>query len=185
MIERDIPKPPTATNETIALSGSVDAPLGTVEEISEPRYRPLKELYAYWLAKKGSRIAPSRSTIIPSEIRALLPTIALVDVIGDPPRFCFRLFGTGLAEAYGQDLTGKFLDEIDLNGIATDILRQAERVIKACCIQVSRDRFTKRDGRHVEYERIALPLSNDGQTMDIILVGFLIEVAFGGRRGVM
>jgi hypothetical protein len=152
---------------------------GIVEELPEPSHKSLKALHAYWLSKKGSRIAPPRSAIKPAEIASLLPTIALIDVIGEPPRFCFRLFGTGLAAAYGRDLTGKFLDEIDIDSIDTKILRQAENMVRNCRVRVARDRFTKRDGRHIEYERISLPLSNDGSTVNMILVGYFIETAYG------
>ena len=55
---------------------------------------------------------PPRSAIRPDEIVKQLPSVALLDVVGDPPRFRFRLFGTQLVAAYGQDLTGKFVDEI-------------------------------------------------------------------------
>lgn len=180
MIRSNTPKDPKVTKEIIALPVSADAPVGRVEELSEPCHPQLKELYAYWLSKKGSRIAPPRSAIKPSELRSLLPTIALIDVIGDPPRFCFRLFGTSLAAAYGQDLTGKFLDEIDIDHIDIEVLRQAEEVVLKCNVQTGRVLFTKRDGRHIEYERIALPLSNDGRTVNMILVGYVIDAAYGG-----
>jgi hypothetical protein len=155
---------------------------GTTQKLSEPQHQSLKDLYAYWISKKGIRRAPPRSAIIPAEIVPLLPTLALIDVIGSPPRFCFRLFGTGLVEAYGQDLTGKFLDEIDLDSINVPILHQAAKVARECCVHMDRDCFTKRDGRHLEYERIALPLSEDGSNVNMILFGHFVEKAYGGLR---
>src|SRR5690242_1319194 len=73
---------------------------GVIEEISAPNHKSLNDLYAYWLAKRGSRIGPSRSVIRPEDLAPLLPNLALADVVGDPPRFRFRLFGTNLARAY-------------------------------------------------------------------------------------
>jgi len=93
-----------------------DSPDSQFQELLEPTHRSLKDLHAYWLSKKGSRNAPPRSAIRHDEIVNLLPTIALLDVVGEPPRFRFRLFGTRLVAAYGQDLTGKFVDEIDVGG---------------------------------------------------------------------
>jgi hypothetical protein len=153
--------------------------LGSVVQETEPRHQALRDLHAYWLAKKGTRIAPPRSAIQPEEIVPLLPNLALVNVIGDPPRFRFRLFGTALAAAYGQDLTGKFFDEVDLDLVSEEILRGAAEVVRDCCISVVRSRFTKhRDGRHVEYERITLPLSDDGRTVNMLLCGYAVEKAY-------
>lgn len=164
------------------MSGTISGGIpqtGTVEELSEPSHPSLRKLYGYWLSKKGSQIAPPRSAINPAEVTSLLPTIALIDVVGDPPRFRIRLFGTGLVAAYGRDLTGKFLDEIDLDAIDVEILSQATKVAQECHVRMARERFTKQDGRRIECERIALPLSNDGRTVNMILVGYVIEKAYG------
>jgi hypothetical protein len=150
-----------------------------VEELSGPRHQRLKDLHAYWHSKKGSLLAPPRSAIRPEEIVALLPYLALVDVIGNPPRFRFRLFGTELVDAYGQDVTGKFLDEIDLSSITAEVTRQVTRIIAERRPQSVRVRFTKqRDGRFLEYERLGLPLSEDGTTVNMLFLGFVIEKAF-------
>ncbi len=154
---------------------------GSTEELSEPLHQSLKDLLAYWLSKKGERMAPPRSAINPADIVRHLPTIAIINVTGDPPRFSYRLFGTALAEAYGQDLTGRFLDEVDLDHISLAVLRQVEKVVREGCVSVHRDSFTKRDGRYLEYERICLPLSDDGRIVNMILIGHFIEKAFGTR----
>jgi hypothetical protein len=151
------------------------------EELSQPTHQSLRDLHAYWLSKKGTRKAPARSAIDPDEMVKLLPSIAMLDVVGDPPRFRFRLFGTRLATAYGQDLTGKFVDEIDVGGrIPPELLARAAKVVRQCCIDVGRSQYTKKsDQRRVEYERILLPLSEDGETVNMILCAYAIETAFG------
>ena len=154
---------------------------GSAEELSQPIDPSLRELYLYWLDKKGSRIAPPRSEIQPRQMRWMLGKLALIEVIGVPARFRFQLFGTDLTHAYGQDLTGKFLDEVDLDLIGPTISSQAEKVLRECRVHVGRDRFTRKNGRHVEYERIALPLSSDGRTVNMVLVGFNIERAYGPK----
>jgi hypothetical protein len=162
--------------------GAFDGPQsGSIEELSEPHHPSLRQLHAYWQSKKGTQIAPSRSAILPEEIVAHLPHVALVDVIGDPLRFRFRLFGSALVAAYGQDLTGKFLDEIDFGAWSiSEIAARATKVVRDCKMHVGRMRFTKKgDNRRIEYERILLPLSNDGSTVSMILCGYVIEKAYG------
>jgi hypothetical protein len=155
--------------------------VGVVEHRAEAQASSLKDLRAYWLAKKGARIAPPRSAIDPAEIVKLLPHVALVDVVGDPPRFRFRLFGTALVAAYGEDLTGKFGDELDLD-VRPEIHRLLSKVVRECCEDVALIHFTRREApRYVEYERILLPVSNDGSTVDMILIGYAIAKAYTVR----
>jgi len=150
-----------------------------IEEVSEPSHTALRNLSNYWLSKKGAAIAPPRSAIKPEEIRTALPNIALIDVVGDQPRFRVRLFGTGLVEAYGEDITGRFLEDLDLDGIAKEIDAQVKKIVRERRVQVVRVRFTKQNGkRHLEYERIGFPLSADGTTVNMLLFGFFVEAAF-------
>jgi len=147
-----------------------------VEELAEPRHASLQQLKAYWLAKKGEALAPPRSAIRPEEIVALLPNLALIDVVGDPPRFRVRLFGTALATAYGGDITGKFVDEVDFDAIGGDVIAHMMTVVRECRPCAVRISLTKEaDGRHIEYERIWLPLSQDGIHVTMLLGGVAVE----------
>jgi hypothetical protein len=150
-----------------------------LEYLSEPRHQDLKDLYCYWLSKKGDRIAPSRSAIEPAEILRLLPKIALIDVIGDLPRFRFRLFGTKLVSAYGQDITGKFTDEIDRGAIEPQLTKDLECLVRQCRPTMTLIKMTKRDdGRFLQFERLGLPLSADGKRVNMLLFGFAVEAAY-------
>jgi hypothetical protein len=132
-------------------------------------------LYAYWVGKKGSRTAPPKAAIRTEELPpTLLPYLALLDVIGEPPRFRIRLFGTGLSAAYGEDVSTKFLDEIDLSTIGPDILTYLTALVRERRPQAVRVQLRKQvDGRRIEYERIGLPLSEDGAAVNMILCGFV------------
>lgn len=151
------------------------------EELAQPTHQSLKDLQAYWQSKKGTGKAPARSAISPDEIVKQLSSIALLDVVGDPPRFRFRLFGTGLVAAYGQDLTGKFADELDIGGdVLPEMLASVTKVVRECCVHVGRSRYNKKgDRRRIEYERIFLPLSEDGKTVNMVLCAYAIETAYG------
>lgn len=158
---------------------SSDQPQGTVRELSEPTYQSLKDLHAYWLGKKGGDIAPPRSAIRPEELVQLLPTIGLMEVGDHAPRLRFRLFGTELVKAYGEELTGKFAEHIDLDAVASEIINQLLTAAVECRPKIARVRFTKSlDGRFVQYERIALPLSDDGKTVNMLLLGYVPEKTY-------
>jgi len=147
-----------------------------VDLVSGPTNQSLKSLHDYWQSKRGARIAPPRSAIAPEEIAVeLLPNIALLDVVGELPRFRIRLFGTGLARAYGEDVTGKYLDEIDFGSIASEVSARFTEVVRKCRAQAVRVQLSKqKERRYLEYERIALPLSQDGVRVNMILCGFAV-----------
>lgn len=127
----------------------------------------LRRLYDYWKSKCGDRVAPARSDIEPQDIRELLPYIYMVERIGQ--RFRFRLAGTSVVAEYGEEITGRFLDEIDLDGLGTSILDEYRSVVTTANASASRWHFTKDSGRDLTYEHLLLPLSNDGHGIDMLL----------------
>ncbi|HEX7005587.1 MAG TPA: PAS domain-containing protein [Alphaproteobacteria bacterium] len=145
----------------------------------EPRHEVLKQLYAYWLAKRGDRRAPSRADIDPIEIAAQLPYVVLVDVEHDPLRLRFRLIGTAVVKGFNQDLTGRYFDEI---AHTPEQRALNERLVAVAtwgpplCAMLD---YTHKDGRFVRYERLALPLSSDGATVDMLFGGIVFDAAYG------
>lgn len=134
--------------------------------ISDPR---LRALYAYWLQKKGERIAPRRADIAPEEIADLLPWVFLVEIVGE--RLRFRLVGTAIAAEYGGKLTGRYIDEVDLNHVTAQVTGEYGKSARDVLPVASRWKYTKNDGRYLDYERVILPLSEDGKTVNMFLGG--------------
>ncbi len=130
-----------------------------------------QRLLAYWQSKLNGRKAPRREDIAPEELGDLLPWVVLVDVVGEPPRFRVRLAGTGVVREYGAEMTGMFLDEMDLGVARNRSLDDHRRAVREFRPVVGSFDFEKRDGRWVSYERITLPLSADGKTVNMLLCG--------------
>lgn len=135
------------------------------------QHEALKQLYAYWLAKKGARLAPSRGDIQPAEMKPFLRHVFLLDVIGSPPRFKFRLAGTEVVNRYGEEITGRFLDNIDLDDVTSDIVHEYEKTVRDARPVYGRWRYIKHSGKYLNYERLILPLSSNGRTIDMLLCG--------------
>ncbi len=133
----------------------------------------LSRLYEYWLAKKGDRMAPRRADIAPEEIPDLLPWVFIMERVGT--RLRYRLVGEAFREIYGAKLAGMFIDEVDLDHITAAYIGQYQRA-ETEGPTVKKWSFTKNDGRHLEYERLIMPLSSDGKTVDMFLGG---AVGFG------
>ena len=151
---------------------------GIVEPLDEPVSKFLWDLHMYWRSKRGQAFAPPWSAIGAQEMKPWLNNLALVDVVGDEPRFRCRLFSTALVRAYGADITGRWMHECDLNFVLYDLIAQMARVVREKQPNTLRARFTKTtDGRYLDYERIALPLSDDGEHVNMIVCGYKIYEA--------
>ena len=149
----------------------------TISEANLPK--PLAQLYSYWQSKRGDRLMPSRADINPVEMQAFLSHTMLIDVLadqGDNPRFRLRLVGTHAVGAYGAEITGKYNDEIDLGD-------QREKVIAACLESVyskapvflSGSIVKQPENETITYERLGVPLSSNGESVDMILVAVKLQ----------
>lgn len=88
-----------------------------------------QELFDYWRSKSADGLYPTRADIQPSELRRMLPSLSLIDVIEGPPaRLRMRLAGTRLRDYLGVEITGRHLDEFDL-GDQTDYWDAAYREV--------------------------------------------------------
>ncbi|HWA50742.1 MAG TPA: PAS domain-containing protein [Dongiaceae bacterium] len=145
----------------------------------EPKSEALKLLLDYWRRKKGDRVAPARADIDPAEIKPLLPYVGMVDVQRAPLRFRYRLVGTEISQGYGFDLTGRHLDEMDLDDHQIDITREYTRAAESGEPSCSMLEYSRKDGRHIRYERLVLPLSSDGKQIDMLIGGCVFDRAYG------
>jgi hypothetical protein len=117
---------------------------------------------AYWISKRGSRLMPSRRDIDPIEIPPrTLPNLQIIDVIDGGTRFRYRLIGTATVEAYGEDFTGRYPDEMfpaDLRDFIHGIYRQV-------CVSKAPvflgNRYITAKGFELASKRIYMPLSDD------------------------
>jgi len=141
-------------------------------KIKHPR---LGQLYAYWLAKRGTRDMPSRADLDPVDMRFVIGDVVMADVIdGDPPRFRIRLHGTNLSERTNFDLTGKMLDEMPAPEFRDLVHRGFCRAVHTRePLHVISNRLL--DGRSHNDEAIVLPLSGDGERVDRLMVGMIFE----------
>ena len=128
-----------------------------------------RELFDYWLRSAGSRRMPARSDLDPLSVPKLLPYIGLIDVAAGVGHASFRLAGTRLHDIYGEEITGKRVDEV-FSGAAADYWRRIHgRVVeKALPLHgVVRGPAAGRD--HIVLFWLRLPLSEDGGRVDRIL----------------
>lgn len=93
-------------------------------DVSVVHSERIRKLNAYWLTKAKGGV-PSRSEIDPVDVRELLPNLMMIDMVGDPVRFRYRLVGTRVVQYTGFDFTGRCLDEMVFQG--RDFIEQCYR----------------------------------------------------------
>ena len=84
-------------------------------DVSIVQSQRIRTLNTYWQAKAKGKV-PSRSDIDPVDVRELLPNLMMIDMLGDPTRFRYRLVGTRVVQYTGFDFTGRCLDEMVFQG---------------------------------------------------------------------
>jgi hypothetical protein len=75
-------------------------------DVSVVHSQRIRKLSEYWLAKARGGVPP-RSEIDPVDVRELLPNLMMIDMVGAPPRFRYRLVGTRVVHYTGFDFTGR------------------------------------------------------------------------------
>lgn len=131
----------------------------------------LSELYEFWAAGSTGPALLRPMDIEPSRIVEALPHVIILDVMGSPRRYRYRFCGTAVDGINGQYRTGKYLDEIDLGALSEPTVTMMHEVVDRRAPSYIIGEFTGRDGVPFRYERIAMPLSSDGDEIDSILVG--------------
>jgi len=124
-------------------------------------------LRALWEEKRGSRTLPLRADFNGAGIGRWVTHLSIADVLPDE-QFQFSAFGKGLAEVYGQDLTGSLLADLTPSDIWKVVLQHYREVVRSkqplfAPISVSNGNW------YTEVSRLLLPLSNDGENVSFIL----------------
>ena len=137
------------------------------------RSAALREGHAYWQAKKGDRLFPSRADFDPMmEAPKLSRQLILLDVQDDPLDFRYRLVGSFVSEYFLDDGTGRTVS--DVFGQNDYLRKGALWVFRKTCTGKEPIRLRSPSGelggRHYpNNDALYLPLSADGQSADMVM----------------
>ena len=155
---------------TLPLPGGGDQPVDRVaEELVD--HSELGALFRLWDDARGGRPMPSRRDFTPESLRPWLGNLALIDVVYNPLRLHYRLVGVHIVTNLKCDPTGK--DFADVVSDPAD--NPATRGPYRCLLQgqpafeIVRPR--RRASFCFDFARLSLPLSADGQAINMILTG--------------
>ena len=132
----------------------------------------VRQLYEYWQSiRPAPDRLPGRQHFDPLHIAALMPHVWMLDLIGEPMQYRYRLVGTRIAEAMQRDVTGQWYDDAHPGARDHPLYAFFEKRLRG-------GEATWRHGKpwlHVdpdiyEIEQVALPLARDGVTVDMALL---------------
>jgi hypothetical protein len=129
----------------------------------------LDSLYRLWESKLTGRLMPARRDFLAEDFAPWMPNLAISDVEAGPRRYRLRLVGTGINEYDGADYTGRYLDEVLAPSVKVTILAQFDRCADGGVPMPVRYRG-EFQGSPVAIDKLFLPLSSDGRTVDKLLV---------------
>jgi hypothetical protein len=147
--------------------------MGTGADVLTIKSSLLRQLHRDWESRRRGRRMPARADFDPVDLKYILGNLSLIDVLGDPLRFRFRIHASNVAGRVGFDLTGK---EVEL--IANPHYRKLVRdhflavVERRAPVLEFRDRVMA-DNICLRCEVLALPLSDDGEAIDRIMSAFV------------
>jgi len=131
----------------------------------------LRHLYDYWRSLCRNGAIPSRHDIDPLDIPELLANVFLLDVVGDAEDFVFRLAGSLVEEAFSMPLRGRSIAEIQkAAGTPIPVAHHIE-VARGGGPRYREGSMLVAGREHWRTHRLLLPLSSDGQRIDVLLGG--------------
>ncbi len=146
---------------------------------SKPAIAFLKD---YWDARRGARAMPSRADINPTEMKQYIRAIVLVDALPDYADFRYRMIGGDVTEHMLGDATGKTVRE----AMARYGKEQGDGAVAAYAHMAQNRLIMRLHGSaawlnhpHLDFDTIHLPLSDDGEHVNMIISAVVFEPAAG------
>lgn len=132
----------------------------------------LGRLHAYWDERRGERKMPMRRDIDPLDLGFILGSLLLIDVLRDPLQFHIRVHGTEIVRHSGYELTGKKLSDLPVPEFHSHALAHFRAVLDTKRPHRSlTDRYF--DERSRRYEAVLLPLSDNDEDVERLLIGMV------------
>jgi hypothetical protein len=163
-----------------------NAPLGSVEATGEivanwdpsaaadPR---LIEIHAHWHARCRGRPMPSRADIDPTQIPPrLLPFIFLVEVLNEPRDFRFRLAGTHFRDFTGAEATGQLIADVFPPEFCAEVRYHWNSSVDRKAPKIGAGKLWVPGKSHIGWEGIVLPLSPDGEHVNMLLGAVIFKL---------
>jgi hypothetical protein len=147
-------------------------PITEAAYIDAPRDPHTRALYEYWDGLRAGRAMPARADVDPTQIPALLPYIIMYDVPTSGEGYRIRLVGEEVVGFVGSSSAGTVAGTIMPPRSAEMMLRILGAVVaeRAPKFRAGKAHWQP-DKTYRDFEACFLPLSADGERVNIVLGG--------------
>jgi hypothetical protein len=135
----------------------------------------ISKAMAYWERIRAAHAMPRRSELDPVDIPRLLPFVMLIDVLGEPLDFKFRLIGTEIDAIISDDYLGRRFSAIPHMTSGNKVWAEYETVVRRRQPLTAAVDYVGADGYVRGIRHCLMPLSADRETVDMIFVAVEIE----------
>lgn len=134
-----------------------------IDSLQHPR---LRDLYLLWHARRHGERVPLAERFHPRDLRPWVANMVVMEIDGGRPVYAY--YGANLQKSFGVDLAGQGLEEVPPG--PREVLEEEYRQV--CRSGLPRWRQYSADfrGRRQTWERLVLPLSEDGDAVTRLLV---------------
>lgn len=140
-------------------------------------------LIKFWLRSLGDESQPRWSAVEAENLSRVAAGLSFLDVARGNAAARFRIFshGTTIGQVYGGgDCRGRFLDEVmPPTAYVTTVIPYRQAIETGRPVYTVQD-LTDASGRLVQLERLLLPFTNEGQSVDRVLASFEFICVDGG-----
>jgi hypothetical protein len=149
------------------------------DDPTEIRDVRLAALFDYWRGKRQGRVMPARRDIDPIEMRQWLGNLMLVEFPADPMQYRVRLDGVNSQQFYGTSREGKGVEAMPSEEERRIVLPQYMVVLEQKLPAYYESQFVTREGVRTSQRKLLLPLSENGERVNMILAGLYFDRACG------
>jgi hypothetical protein len=130
----------------------------------------LRSLLAHWRSHARDGKLPCHRVVDPLALRPWLGHLLLVDIVGAGDDFVYRVYGSDVAETFGQDMTGRSPRGFPPHHV--DIIVEPYRAVAAS----KAPRYTAhilsiQQRKFAAWERVILPIADSRERVCQLLVG--------------
>ncbi|NVJ96741.1 MAG: PAS domain-containing protein [Alphaproteobacteria bacterium] len=126
----------------------------------------------YWNNIRGDKAVPDFLDFRIQDVHEdVIPYLSLIQVEENPRRFRYSVAGVSVVASYGEDLSGKYYDEMDLGGNYEVYMQDFHRAVDNQTIVRRQDRYTKQDGKEYDFDGHLYPfLGLDGRVNRLVIL---------------
>lgn len=141
----------------------------SIDQFSFVRDKVARSVLTEWFALYDGTRIPERSQIDPVKLSTALPYLYILEYEEGIGRFRIRLSGETIRDVYDRAITGKYLDELTPDAVNQRVNPYYLATIDVPCIVHISGRLYAEAQRPAIGERLLLPISHDGVSVNGIL----------------